>query len=101
MIDDDNELIVSVVSFWEILIKRGLGRKDFDVDPSRLRRGLRDNGWLELFLTSDHALALDRLPPLHKDPFDRMLIAQAEVEAITLLTSDTVVARYPGRIRRV
>lgn len=99
--DEGNELAVSVVSFWEIVIKRGLGRKDFEVDPGRLRRGLRDNGWTELPLTSDHALAVDRLPSLHRDPFDRMLIAQADFEGITLLTADAQVACYPGPIRQV
>jgi PIN domain nuclease of toxin-antitoxin system len=66
-----------------------------------LRRGLRDNGWVELHLTSDHALAIERLAPLHRDPFDRMLVAQAGVEGITLLTADALVARYPGPIRQV
>ncbi|MBA3478336.1 MAG: type II toxin-antitoxin system VapC family toxin, partial [Lautropia sp.] len=78
----ENELVVSVASFWEIVIKRGLGRDDFKVEPARLRRGLRDNGWKELALTSDHALAVDLLPPLHRDPFDRMLVAQSNVESI-------------------
>ena len=96
-----NELVVSVVSFWEIVIKRGLGRDDFQVDPSRLRRGLRDNGWLELVLTSDHALAVERLPLLHKDPFDRMLVAQSNVEGIVLLTADPLVSQYPGSVEQV
>jgi PIN domain nuclease of toxin-antitoxin system len=66
-----------------------------------LRRGLIDNGYLELPVTGRHAVALAGLPPLHRDPFDRMLVAQALVEGITLLTSDATVARYPGPIRRV
>lgn len=99
--DPGNELTVSVVSFWEIVIKRGLGRGDFEVDPGRLRRGLRDNGWKELTLTSDHALAVERLPPLHKDPFDRMLVAQSNVESVMLLTADALVAQYPGSIKQV
>lgn len=99
--DPGNELVVSVVSFWEIVIKRGSGRNDFQVDPSRLRRGLRDNGWIELALTGDHALGAERLPPLHRDPFDRMLIAQSSVEEIMLLTADELVAGYSGSIRRV
>ncbi len=97
----ENELVVSVASFWEIVIKRGLGRDDFKVEPARLRRGLRDNGWKELALTSDHALAVDLLPPLHRDPFDRMLVAQSNVESIMLLTSDSLVSQYPGSIKRV
>lgn len=97
----DNELLFSVASLWEIAIKRGLGRADFQVDPRVLRRGLLDNGYCELPILSEHAVAIDSLPALHKDPFDRMLIAQATVEGITLLTVDGQVAAYPGPIRRV
>jgi len=91
----------SAASLCEIAIKRGLGRKDFQVDPRLLRRGLLDNGYTELPIGSDHAVALDGLAPIHKDPFDRILIAQATVEGITLLTADPVVAQYAGPIRRV
>lgn len=97
----ENELLVSAVSFWEIVIKQSLNRDDFKVDPRRLRRGLRDNGWTELPMTTDHALAVDRLPALHRDPFDRMLVAQAQVEGVVLLTADALVAQYPGSIRQV
>jgi PIN domain nuclease of toxin-antitoxin system len=96
-----NELMFSAASFWEIAIKRSLGRSDFRVDPRLLRRGLLDNGYSELLIGSDHALAIDGLPLLHKDPFDRILIAQAMVEGITLLTADPLVAQYSGPIRRV
>ena len=99
--DPDNELFFSVASLWEITIKRGLGRSDFQVDPRLPRRGLLDNFYRELTITGEHAIAVDLLPPLHKDPFDRILVAQAMVEAITLLTSDPVVARYPGPVRAV
>jgi PIN domain nuclease of toxin-antitoxin system len=101
MNDSRNELIFSAATLWEIAIKRGLGRSDFQVDPRLLRRGLLDNGYRELPIGSDHAVALDGLPPLHKDPFDRILIAQATVEGITLLTADPLVAQYPGPVRRV
>jgi PIN domain nuclease of toxin-antitoxin system len=101
MNDVGNELMFSAASFWEIAIKRGLGRSDFQVDPRLLRRGLLDNGYSELLIGSDHALAIDGLPRLHKDPFDRILIAQAMVEGITLLTADPLVAQYSGPIRRV
>jgi len=66
-----------------------------------LRRGLRDNGYLELHVTSEHAVATDSLPPLHKDPFDRILVAQAMVEGLVLLTVDPAVARYRGPVRKV
>ena len=98
---DDNELVFSTASLWEIVIKRGLGREDFKVDPRLLRRGLLDNGYSELPIGSEHVVAIDTLPPLHKDPFDRVLIAQALVEGITLLTRDPVVARYPAPVRAV
>jgi PIN domain nuclease of toxin-antitoxin system len=101
MKDAGNQLAFSAASFWEIAIKRGLGRSDFRVDPRLLRRGLLDNGYSELLVGSDHALAMDGLPPLHKDPFDRILIAQAMVEGITLLTADALIAKYPGPIHRV
>jgi len=99
--DPGNDLFFSVVSIWEITIKHGQRRRDFQVDPRVLRRGLLENGYNELTITSDHAFAVGLLPPIHKDPFDRILVAQATVEAITLLTSDAIVARYPGPVRAV
>lgn len=97
----ENELLFSAASLWEIAIKRGFGRNDFKVDARLLRRGLLDNGYSELSIMSEHAVAIDALPSLHKDPFDRLLIAQATVEGITLLTADSQVAAYPGPIRHV
>ena len=97
----ENELLFSAASLWELAIKRGLGRPDFHVDPGVLRRGLREAGYIELPITSAHAVAVDMLPPLHKDPFDRILVAQAVTEGITLLTSDAIVAQYPAPIMRV
>lgn len=97
----DNELLFSAASIWEVSIKRGLGRDDFRVDPRLLRRGLLDNGYIELPVTSMHAVTVDGMPSAHKDPFDRILVAQATVEGITLLTADPLVARYPGPIRSV
>ncbi|MGA3055280.1 MAG: type II toxin-antitoxin system VapC family toxin [Candidatus Korobacteraceae bacterium] len=99
--DADNEPLFSVASLWEIAIKRGLGRKDFQVDARLLRRGLLDNGYSELPIMSAHVVAVEDLPAIHKDPFDRLLVAQATVEGITLLTLDLVVARYPGPIRKL
>ena len=101
MEDPENELMFSAVSMWEIAIKRGLGRDDFQVDPRILRRGLLDSGYVELSITSLHAVSTDALPRLHRDPFDRLLIAQATEEGITLLTADPVVAGYPGPVRKV
>ncbi len=99
--DPLNDLTFSAASLWEIAIKRGLGRPDFRVEPRVLRRGLRDHGYRELPIAADHALAVELLPPIHKDPFDRILLAQAMIEGITLLTADPVVARYPAPVRKV
>jgi PIN domain nuclease of toxin-antitoxin system len=99
--DQGNDLLFSPASLWEVAIKRGLGRADFQADPRLLRRGLLDNGYGELPIRGEHAVAVDGLPLVHKDPFDRMLVAQAQVEGVILLTADPVVARYPGPIRKV
>lgn len=96
--DEENSLTFSVVSLWEVAIKAGLGRPGFTVDPRRLRRGLLDNGYDELPVAGAHILALDALPHVHRDPFDRLLVAQATAEGITLVTSDPLVGRYPGPI---
>jgi PIN domain nuclease of toxin-antitoxin system len=96
-----NELCFSAANIWEVAIKRGLGRDDFQADPRLLRRGLLDNSYSELPILSDHVVAIDTLPLIHKDPFDRLLVAQAIVEGITLLTADSVVAKYPGPVRMI
>ena len=97
--EPETQPVFSAASIWEIAIKSGIGRPDFRVDPHLLRRGLLENGYTELPVTGAHAVAASLLPPLHKDPFDRILIAQAQVEGITLLTADEMVGRYPGPIR--
>jgi PIN domain nuclease of toxin-antitoxin system len=96
MIDDPcNQPAFSAASLWEVAIKSGLGRADFRVDARLLRRSLLDNGYDEL------AVAIGNLPPIHKDPFDRMLVAQSAIEGILLLTADPIVAQYPGPVRKV
>ncbi len=99
--EPQNELVFSAASLWEISIKRSLGRADFQVDARLLRRGLLENGYSELEIRGDHAVAVDGLPSIHKDPFDRILVAQSMVEGILLLTGDPQVARYPGPVRLV
>ena len=99
--DPSSQLWFSAASLWEVAIKHALGRNDFRVEPNRLRRALLANGWHELGISSDHALATLGLPAIHKDPFDRMLIAQAHVEGVTLVTSDDIVAEGPGQIRNL
>lgn len=97
----ENELLFSAASLWEIAIKNALGREDFRVDPRLLRQNLLANGYSELPVTGQHVIGVDSLPSLHKDPFDRLLLAQAVCEGITFVTSDTQLARYPGPVRKV
>ena len=102
LIDDArNQLMFSTTSLWEVAIKSALGRADFRADARLLRRGLLDNGYDELAITSEHAVAIANLPPIHQDPFDRLLVAQSAVEGILLLTADPIVAQYPGPVRKV
>jgi PIN domain nuclease of toxin-antitoxin system len=98
--DPANTPVFSTVSLWEIVIKRSLGRNDLQVDPNVLRQGLLTNGYEELPITSLHALAVEDLPTLHKDPFDRMLLAQSRVEGLPLVTADDQLLRYPGAIQK-
>lgn len=99
--DEQNQLAFSTASLWEIAIKRGLGKPGFQFDPRVLRRAMLDDLYEELPVLGQHAVAVDSLAPIHKDPFDRLLVAQAMVEGITLLTADATIARYPGPIRKV
>lgn len=97
----EHHLAFSSASIWEIQTKLGLGREDFQVDARALRRGLIANGYREVPVTSEHALELERIPTLHRDPFDRILVCQARVESCTLLTSDQAVAAYGRPVRRI
>ncbi len=99
--DPANELLFSAASLWEIAIKRALGRDDLRVEPRVLRRSLLDNGYGEIPVTSAHAVAIDGLAPIHRDPFDQILLAQALAEGVMLVTADRALARYPGPIRKV
>jgi len=99
--DTGNELIFSVASIWEISIKHAKGLESFRAHPGVVWEALLESGYTELPVSGKHAVAAGCLPPIHKDPFDRLLIAQAIVEQITLLTVDAAVARYPGPIRKV
>ena len=99
--DEGNMLLFSAVSLWEVAIKSDLGRPDFRVDPRLLRRALVDNGYIELPITHPHVLSLGGLAPIHRDPFDRMLVAQSMSEGIALVTTDPVVARYEGLVKHV
>jgi PIN domain nuclease of toxin-antitoxin system len=101
LLDPSNQPVFSSASLWEITIKNGLERSDFSVDPRRLWRMLLVNGYREISVTSEHAVAVNDLPPLHKDPFDRILVAQARIEGLTLLTADKMVAKYGEGVKKV
>lgn len=94
LLDPGNRLLFSSASLWEIGIKRNLGRDDFAVDPRRLWRLLLVHGYQEITVGSEHALLASELPPHHKDPFDRILVAQARIEGLILLTVDKAVVKY-------
>ena len=96
--DEENTLFFSAASLWEIVIKNGLGRNDFQIEPRMFRSALMDNGYLEVPITSEHVLFVHDLPPLHKDPFDRILVAQSSIEGIALLTVDQAVIDYGGTV---
>lgn len=96
-----HRLWFSVAAIWEVSIKRGLNRPDFRVDPGALRAGLMANGYDELAIEGRHCLALSALPPLHADPFDRLMLAQAVTEGLILLTADRTVADYGGPVELV
>ena len=91
--------LFSVASLWELVIKKGLGRPDFNLEVPLLRRTLLQSGWQELPIQASHALAVASLPPLHRDPFDRLLLAQAVAEGLLLITADQQLAAYPGPVR--
>jgi PIN domain nuclease of toxin-antitoxin system len=97
--DPFNTPVFSVASLWELVIKQALGRPDFHVQPAVLRRALLEGGWQELPVEARHALTVAQLPPLHRDPFDRMLLAQATTEGFLLITADSQLAAYPGPVR--
>lgn len=99
--DENNSLFFSSASIWEVVIKSGLGRSDFTVDPSILYHGLLGAGYVELPVTTEHALGVERLPQIHKDPFDRILLSQAISEHCTFLTADANIAQYQGPIVHV
>ena len=99
--DPMNTPVFSVASLWELVIKRGLDRPDFQLEPSLLRQALLEACWRELPVEAHHVLAVGQLPPLHRDPFDRLLLAQAQADGLLLITADQQLAQYPGPVRRM
>jgi PIN domain nuclease of toxin-antitoxin system len=99
--DPQNDLYYSAASIWEIAIKRALRRRDFRVDLPLLLSSLPGIGFAELPVRAAHAAAVSELPDVHRDPFDRLLVAQSIVEPMVLLTNDAVLARYGAVVRVV
>ena len=98
IIDPDNEVFLSTVSAWEISVKHALGRLPLPADPIHyLPKLRRDHAIDSLPLDEESTLYLGKLPPLHRDPFDRMLICQAIVGGLALLTPDEAITQYPVR----
>jgi PIN domain nuclease of toxin-antitoxin system len=101
ILDPSATILFSAVNIWEVAIKHALRKPGFDVDPAILREGLLDLGYNELPVNSLHSIEVARLPMVHGDPFDRLLIAQVIVEGFELVTADRTIARYPGPILKV
>ncbi|GBU22993.1 hypothetical protein R80B4_02906 [Fibrobacteres bacterium R8-0-B4] len=90
-----NTILFSTASIWEIVIKNGLGRPNFQIDVDALYNGLLSSGYTEVTINSRQSIIIGTLPPIHKDPFDRILVAQALYENATLVTCDDILAKYP------
>lgn len=92
LIENAAEIYISAATFWEMAIKVGLGKLEVDLDE--IREYCQDNGFVELPITSEHAIAVKDLEPHHKDPFDRLIVATAVSEPMRLITADPKVAQY-------
>jgi PIN domain nuclease of toxin-antitoxin system len=99
--DPTHDVLFSSASIWEVAIKGTLKRRDFETDPRIFRRNLIESGYVELPITSEHCLAVTELPLIHKDPFDRLMLAQAKSEGILFVTVDKTLARYPAPVKLV
>ncbi|HVH79497.1 MAG TPA: type II toxin-antitoxin system VapC family toxin [Stellaceae bacterium] len=99
--DTDNEILFSAASIWEIAIKYRLSRPDFAHEPEEIGRAARQTGFVELPVYASAAAAVATLPPLHRDPFDRLLVAQALTEPALLYTADIQLAPYSELVRQI
>ena len=98
VLDESNQLYFSSASIWEVVIKNGLNRPDFKADPHLLHSALLENGYIQIPISSEHTLLTGTLPMIHKDPFDRIIVAQSITEGISLLTTDDIIAKYPAPV---
>ena len=101
IVDPTNDIYVSTASIWEIAIKHALGRGDMPVSGARAAQLCAAAGYRELPVAWQHAVVVEALPPLHADPFDRILVAQASAESMRLLSRDTTVAGYGAMVTAV
>ena len=99
--DPDNHIFFSAISIFEIAVKERLSKRGFDVEANVIRRMMIENDFAELSVTGLHAAHVATLPLVHRDPFDRLLVAQAMMEGLTLMTADEQIARYPGPIFKI
>lgn len=90
-LDHDPNVYLSPATVWEVAIKQAIGKLK---EPADLPERIRDSGFRELPITSEHTITAGRLPPIHRDPFDRLLIAQARCANLTLLTRDAAILKY-------
>lgn len=95
IVDRETQPVFSVVSLWEVVITSAASKGEFVVDADQLRWELLQDGFEELEITAPHVLEVGRLPVLHGDPFDRLLVAQARVEGLTIMTADRAITAYP------
>ncbi len=101
ILDMENEVFYSAASVWEVAIKSALRRKDFNADPAMLVRAFAQSGFSELPVTAAHAVRVAGLPAIHRDPFDRLLVAQSLAEPMTFLTNDATLAPYSPLVQLV
>jgi PIN domain nuclease of toxin-antitoxin system len=101
ILDAANELFYSAASVWEVAIKSALRRADFKADPAALVRALAQSGFSELPVTAAHATRVAAMRAIHRDPFDRLLVAQSLAEPMTLLTNDAALVRYGPSVQLV
>ena len=95
---DADEVHVSAATLWEIAIKHALGKGDMPVSSAQALQAFRDAGYALLAIKPEHAVRVADLPSIHNDPFDRLLLAQARFEPMTLMTSDCLVGQYGASI---
>lgn len=98
LLDEESELFVSAASVWEIAIKHALGRRRMPISGAEALGHFRDAGYAILAVRGEHAAAVERLPALHSDPFDRLLVAQAQTEPLRLITHDAMLAGYGAAV---